>query len=215
MVKVRERRVIVKRSSASAGAVGPVSPAMLRQRFREGDGGAFDKLARPHLNALYTLCLRVVGNEQEAEDLAQLALVKALEKRHRFDPDRSLRPWLFQIALNLCRDRLRTVWWSRILPLNRAPTEAQPSPELRTVAAQRDAQVRHALSTLPRKYREAVALFHLEDMTYAEMSEITDTSVPALKQRVRRGLVMLGQAVERMYPELVQSRTTREPGDQP
>jgi RNA polymerase sigma-70 factor (ECF subfamily) len=211
MVITGEHRIVVERSAGRGPAVGP-RREQVRARFVSGDPDAFDELARPHLNALYTLCLRVVGNEQEAEDLAQLALVKALEARHRFDSDRAFKPWLFQITLNVCRDRLRTVWWSRILPLNKAPQETQPSPELRTEAAQRDAMVRHALSTLPRKYREAVALFHLEDMSYADMSEITGASVPALKQRVRRGLEMLGHAVRRMYPELAQTRTEDEHG---
>lgn len=212
MVITGEHRIVVRRSASPGPAVGP-RREHVRARFVDGDTDAFDELARPHLNALYTLCLRVVGNPQEAEDLAQVALVKALEARDRFDPDRAFKPWLFQITLNVCRDRLRTVWWSRILPLSKAPEEPQPSPELRTEATQRDAMVRHALSTLPQKYREAVALFHLEDMTYAEMSEITDTSIPALKQRVRRGLEMLGAAVERMYPELVQGRIKCDDGD--
>ncbi len=209
-----EHRIVIQRSTGPLPAVGPRRAELMRSRFVDGDRDAFDELTRPHINALYTLCLRVVGNEQEAEDLAQLALVKALEARERFDPERAFRPWLFRITLNVCRDRLRTVWWSRMLPLAKAPEENDPSPELLTVGAQRDAMVRHALSTLPRKYREAVALFHLEDMSYAEMSEITNASVPALKQRVRRGLEMLGRAVERMYPELVHARTNDENGAQ-
>ena len=66
--------------------------------------------------------------------------------------------------------------------------------------------VRHALSTLPVRYRESVALFHLEDMSYQEMSVITGASVAALKQRVRRGNAMLRSALERLYPEIVAER---------
>ena len=62
--------------------------------------------------------------------------------------------------------------------------------------------MRAALATLPDIYREAVAVFHLEDLSYNEMAEITGVSVPALKQRVRRGTVLLREAIERMYPDL-------------
>jgi RNA polymerase sigma-70 factor (ECF subfamily) len=162
---------------------------------------------------LYTFSLRVVGNEQEAEDIAQEALIRALRNHRRFDPERPFKPYLLRITLNLCRDRLRTVWWSRVLPLGQAPSETTPDPELMTEAAERDAKVRRALSTLPRKYREAVSLFHLEGMSYADLAEVTGAKVPALKQRVRRGLVMLDDALTRLYPELVEGRRSGDPGD--
>ncbi len=202
MIISGEHRILRQQYAAFLPPASAARREVLRRRFIDGDPTAFDELARPHLDAMYTLCLRVMGNAQDAEDIAQVALVKALEARARFDPERAFRPWLFRIALNACRDRLRSVWWSRILPLTKAPHEHRPSPEHTTDAARRDAQVRQALSTLPLKYREAVALFHLEDMTYAEIAEITGTSVPALKQRVRRGLKMLGGVIERRYPEL-------------
>jgi len=187
----------------------------LAERFQRGDPEAFAALSRPLLDALYTLCLRVVGNEEEAEDIAQEALIRALRNHRRFDPARSFRPWLLHIALNLCRDHLRTVWWSRVLPLGQARPGLDLGPELRVMAADRDARVRRALATLPRKYREAVALFHLEDLGYAEMAAITGAKIPALKQRVRRGLAMLEEAVKRLYPELLEDRRSDVPGDGP
>jgi RNA polymerase sigma-70 factor (ECF subfamily) len=200
-----DRWIVVKR--APSGGVAPTAGVVeLARRFQQGDVGAFEELARPMLDLLYTFSLRVVGNEQEAEDIAQEALVRALHNHRRFDPERPFKPYLVRITLNLCRDRLRTVWWSRVLPLGEAPRETTPGPELLTEAAERDAKVRHALSTLPRKYREAISLFHLEDLSYADMADITGTRVPALKQRVRRGLVMLDEALARLYPELVEGR---------
>ncbi|MFH1465322.1 MAG: sigma-70 family RNA polymerase sigma factor [Pseudomonadota bacterium] len=206
-----ERWIVVKRAHA-AGASPAASAVELARRFQRGDVAAFEELARPLLDMLYTFSLRVVGNEQEAEDIAQEALIRALRNHRRFDPERPFKPYLMRITLNLCRDRLRTVWWSRVLPMNQAPHEVAPGPELITEAAERDAKVRHALSTLPRKYREAVSLFHLDDMSYAEMSEVTGTKVPALKQRVRRGLGMLDEALTRLYPELVEGRRSGDPG---
>ncbi len=192
----------------------PVGAALeLQQRYARGDADAFDDLARPHLDAMYTLCLRVVGNEQEAEDLAQDALARALVHHGRFNPDRSFRPWLFRITMNACRDRLRTVWWTRVLPLSRTVEGRAPSPERLTQAAQRDLMVRRALLGMPLKYREAISLFHLEDMSYSEMNEITGVSVAALKQRVRRGLALLERRLQTMYPELFADRRSSERGD--
>jgi RNA polymerase sigma-70 factor (ECF subfamily) len=210
MANPAERSMLEERAEAPTAAY-----ASLTARFRDGDAAAFEELARPLLDTLYTFCLRVVGNEQEAEDIAQDALVRALLHHRRFDPDRPFRPWLLRITLNVCRDRLRTVWWSRVFSLSHAPVVTVPGPELRVEAAERDAKVRAALATLPRKYREALALFHLNGMGYAEIAEITGTRVPALKQRVRRGLVMLEGAVARMYPELIEGRRSGTSGAEP
>lgn len=187
----------------------PPDDLALRRAFAAGDPEALGPLAAPHLNALYTLCLRLTQNSATAEDLAQESLVRALRNASRYDPSRAFRPWLLTIGLNVARDHLRAVWWSRVTSfeglLRTSAPEAwveDPSADAALDDAQRDRRVRAALATLPRKYREAVSLFHLEDMTYAEMSEITGVKVPALKQRVRRGCLMLRDAVEQMYPDL-------------
>ena len=172
----------------------------LQRRFFSGDTAAFDALVTPHLDAIYTLCLRICGNQSEAEDLAQESLARALSRHDRYNPERPFRPWLLSIATNLCRDRLRTVWWKRVVPFSRPHQNESPSPEHTTAHTQRDHQVRAALTKLPLHYREALSLFYLKDMTYQEMSAITGTSVPALKQRVRRGRVMLREVFSDLYP---------------
>lgn len=179
----------------------------LRRAFAAGDLDAFDDLAAPHLDSLYTLALRMVGSAAIAEELVQDALVKAMERHSSYAPDRAFRPWLFTITANVCRDRLRSAWWRKVLPLVASPPSPRPSPEHTIEALDRDAKVRQAMMALPPKYREALALFHLDDLSYAEMTEITGVQVPALKQRVRRGSAMLRERLSRMYPEFVQGRT--------
>jgi RNA polymerase sigma-70 factor (ECF subfamily) len=179
----------------------------LRQRFAQGEAAALAELARPHLDLLYTHCLRMMGSPTDAEDLAQEALCRALRQHQRYDPQRPFRPWLLALSTNLCRDQLRTVWWRRVFSLDMAISCPRGGPEERAEEQDRDRRVRHALSTLPTAYREALSLFHLESMSYQEMADITGDSVPALKQRVHRGSEMLHAAMRRLYPELVIGRT--------
>lgn len=179
----------------------------IRSAFSRGDRDAFAELVQPILDPLYTTCLRILRNATAAEEVCQEALVRALRQSHTYDPARPFRPWLFRIAVNLCRDRLRTVWWQRVLPLQVLGADPRPNPEDHCLSAYRDARIRHALGKLPPKYREALALFHLDDLSYAEMTEITSVSVPALKQRVRRGSKLLRDQVNSMYPDLVLDRT--------
>ena len=177
----------------------------LQRAFHEGDREAFEALVRPHLDDVYTLCLRLTRNPVEAEDLAQEALVKALRSHHLYNPERPIRPWLLTVAGNLARSRLRSTWWRKVVPFAQE-RETRVTPESEAHGMDRDAKVRAALATLPDIYREAVAVFHLQDLSYKEMAEITGVSVPALKQRVRRGTLLLRQAVERMYPDLDMAR---------
>lgn len=171
-------------------------------RFHNGDAAAFSALVAPHTETIYTLCLRISGNATEADDLAQDALLRALSKHQSYDPSRSFRPWLLTITTNLCRDRMRTVWWRRVLPFSRSHEASTPGPEHTTLAGQRDNQVRIALARLPIRYREALSLYYFDDMNYKEMASITGVSVPALKQRVRRGRIMLKEMVSELYPGL-------------
>ena len=64
----------------------------LRQRFVDGDRSAFEALAAPHLDTLYTACLRLTNARPDAEELAQTALLQAFVRRHRYDPKRPFRP---------------------------------------------------------------------------------------------------------------------------
>ena len=182
--------------------------AELRRRFRDGDPEAFEAVVAPHLDDLYTFCLRVTGRAEDAWDLTHDALLRARTKHRLFDPARPVRPWLLTVARNVWRSRNRAPW----VRLRQAFAEwmpgasTAPSSEAVVDGDDRDRKVRAALATLPPIYREAVAMFHLQDMTYAEMQEVTATPVPTLKQRVRRGTLMLADKVAQMYPELVPER---------
>lgn len=177
----------------------------LRQSFQMGDRQAFATLAAPHLDTLYTFCLRLLGNPSDAEEIAQESLVRALGNASRYDPARPFRPWLFTIAANLGRDRTRGAWWRMLVPWRADPPGPDPLAALE--ASDEDARVRRALATLPEMYREAVSLFHLEGMTYEEMSLITGASTAALKQRVRRGNQLLRGALGERYPHAGLVRT--------
>ena len=191
----------------SPGASSSDDDLDVRKAFRNGDVKAFETLCTPHLDVVYTVALRIVGDPRTAEEVAQDALVRALARCHQYDPNRNFRPWLLRIATNLARDRTRTVWFKRIIGLTRELPSAVASAVALHDASERDQMVREALMVLPVKYREALTLYHLRDITYIEMSEITGASVSALKQRVRRGQVMLRERLEKLYPSIFPPRS--------
>jgi len=196
----------VTRPALSVVPSAPADVAELGRRFRDGDRAAFGALVEPHMDALYTLCLRVLGRPADAEDVAQEALERALRAHRSFDPQRSFRVWLYTIAVNRCRDRMRGPWWSRVLRVEHPVGDSVPSCAEQVERADTDAAVRAALATLPAIYREALSLYHLGDLGYAEMSEIIGVGQGALKQRVLRGREMLRESVVRLYPGLAVER---------
>ncbi len=145
----------------------PKATAELQRRFQAGDPEAFEQLVAPHVDDVYTFCLRISHRDEDARDLAQDSLVRARRKHATYRPGLPVRPWLLTIARNLWRSRLRSPWHRmRVALQSWAPEEdPNPGPAARTEAAERDRKVRSVLSTLPPIYREAVSLFHLSDMS--------------------------------------------------
>lgn len=196
----------MKRPQLTLHSMPPSDPQSLGLRFQEGDRRAFAILVTPELDALYTLCLRVLGRAVDAEEVAQEAVERALLAHRRYDPERSFRVWLFTIAVNRCRDRMRGAWWSRVFGVEGELPQTTPSCAALLERMDEDMRLRELLSRLPLIYREALSLYHLEDLSYHEMSEILGVSEPALKQRVRRGREMLRQMIDSVYPEMAVGR---------
>lgn len=180
----------------------------LQQRFAAGEPEALGPLVAPHLDLIYTYALRLTRSSSDADDLMQDTLVRAMRKHHLYDATLPIRPWLLRIATNLWRSRQRSPL-HRIFQALVGPFRSEAaSPEEIVSGNESDAQVRRAMAELDPIYREALALFHLQGLTYAEMEAATGVSEAALKQRVRRGKAMLAEIVTTLYPGTDPTRTT-------
>jgi RNA polymerase sigma-70 factor, ECF subfamily len=142
-------------------------------------------------------------DEQQAEDLAQEALVRALERADTFRGDASPATWLHRIVHNLAVDRARR---DREVPVEDLADEIEArwrddaytvdAAEVVARAETRD-ELEDALIRLPVSYRAAVVLHDAEGLTVAEIADIAQISLPAAKQRLRRGRMMLVTALAR------------------
>jgi RNA polymerase sigma-70 factor (ECF subfamily) len=153
---------------------------------------------------LSAYCFRLTGRREEADDLRQDVILKAMRNHHAFDPGRPIRPWLKAIARNQMQDVRRSAWVRRVLGYSHvgaSSIEVSP-PASADDERERDIVIRIALLTLPDLYREALNLYYLEERSYTEMNALTGVEVSALKQRVRRGGAMLKTVLERKYATL-------------
>jgi RNA polymerase sigma factor (sigma-70 family) len=181
--------------------------------------GAFEALVRAHADRCHSIALRVLADPSDAEEVAQDALVRAYRALAGYERERiralRLRPWLAAIVVNLARNRRRRVSDRR--PAVGLGSLADPEgamPPGRRLAAGHDelrdgASAEQLVSTradrerwavclagLPDRYRVPLVLRHVDDLSYAEMSEALGRSEGTLKSQVHRGLALLRAAWE-------------------
>jgi RNA polymerase sigma-70 factor (ECF subfamily) len=176
---------------------------LLIQQARAGDQQAYGDLIRLHQNAVYNLAYRMLGERGEAEDAAQETFLRAYSNLNRYDTDRPFRTWLLSIASNHCIDRLRKrrlTWLSldEPLPPHPALNSDEVEPEDAVISSERSAAIQALLAELTPEYRVVVILRYWNDLSYAEIAEILNTTESAVKSRLFRARQALA---EKMMPK--------------
>lgn len=171
--------------------------ADLLARLARGEPQAARELVERKLPRLLGLAQRLLGSRAEAEEVAQEGLVRAWQQVGQWRPGQArFDTWLHEVALNLCRDRLRRRAVRREEALEEhaeAATFADPgpTPEQQLDLAQHSARVAAALDALPPRQREALVLHYYQALPQAEAAALMGVSVDALESllaRARRSL---------------------------
>jgi RNA polymerase sigma-70 factor (ECF subfamily) len=169
----------------------------------------FEELVRGFQDRLYGFALRLTGSPQDAEESIQDTFVRAYRALQRYPAERvatlRLKAWLYQIALNVVRNRVRRTQLATVaIDSTNSDWLASPTrgdqPEAVSLGRERGEQLQHALANLPGRYAEAVVLRHVQGMSYAEAAEVLGQPVGTTKSDVHRGLRLLREALE---PELL------------
>jgi RNA polymerase sigma-70 factor (ECF subfamily) len=174
-------------------------------RVLAGDDDSYRVLVERYSDYVYAIVIRIVGDEEDAADVAQKAFVRAHRALVGFRGDSKFGSWLYRIAVNralthLQRRRRRPV----TVDIAAYPGEV-PNPSARrdplgpaeqALAAERRERVRGAVGALPPKYRAAVTLFYLEERSYQEVAEILGVPMGTLKTHLHRARAMLREALE-------------------
>ena len=174
--------------------------ALVNKRIKQvlkGDQNAYADIVNLYQHKLYQICYRMLGNKQEAEDIAQEAFVRAYINLHSYDQKRKFSTWLYRIATNLCIDRIRKKKPDYYLDAEVAGTDGldmysqiaadEKLPE--DVVAQMELQdrIQYEISRLPDKYRSVIVLKYIEELSLQEISDILDMPLGTVKTRIHRG----------------------------
>jgi RNA polymerase sigma-70 factor, ECF subfamily len=162
----------------------------------------FEDEALPHLDALYTMALRLVRNSNDAGDLLQETVLRAYRFFHQFESGTNCRAWMLTILFNNFRNGYRKS--SREQPAASADefdrkVEAESlrtdpagsNPEAVVSGQRMEGEVEAALAGLPAEFREAILLVDVEELSYQEVSGVLNIPIGTVKSRVSRGRAML------------------------
>src|SRR5690348_16647373 len=174
-------------------APAPAQAPDLMARVARGDEAAFAALYDELSPRVYGLARRIVRDPAQAEEVAQEALVEVWRTAARFDPAKgSAVSWVLTIAHRRAVDRVRSEQASTERE-RRLATEERPYDEVVEEATARleRQQVRRCLDGLTELQREAITLAYYRGYSYREVAELLDTGLPAIKTRMRDGLIRM------------------------
>jgi len=195
-------------------------------RVLAGEAEAFEVLVRANQRKVYNLCFRMTGNQEDAEDLAQEAFIKAYQNLAGFKGESGFGPWLYRLASNVCIDHLRREKRrekSSLTYLDEAGAAVEIevaderfSPEATLDRRQVQEGIGRGLDTLTPEHRHILILREINGFSYDEIAEVLELSAGTVKSRISRARLVLRKflLMEGNFPEGNSSKkeTTTERG---
>lgn len=168
---------------------------------RDGDEAAFEILYRRYEKPILSLIYRMVLSAADAEDLCQETFFKVVQAKNKYQVSGKFKTWLFRIALNLCRDRIRRMKFRSHDSLNgsvisqegqdiqpgKGLCDSSSDPAKRAEAEEMKTLVQKAFATLPENQRTVIVLKEYHALTFSEIAEVMECPVGTAKSLNYRG----------------------------
>lgn len=167
----------------------------LIQQAAAGDAAAFEALVLRYQTQVYSLAYRMVGNEADAQDLAQEAFVRAWRALDSFQFSSQFSTWLYRLTSNICIDFLRSQKKRKHISLTVLQDDEQqqwdmpdnrPLPEEQMMASEEKEALSKAIAALDPEYRQVLTLRIVNDCSYQQISEIMGIREGTVKSRLSR-----------------------------
>jgi RNA polymerase sigma-70 factor (ECF subfamily) len=182
-----------------------VNESNLIDQARQGDESAWATLVYQHQEAAFRLAYLLLGNADDAQDVAQETFIRAFYALDRFDSTRPLRPWLLTITTNLARNKRRAM--SRYLAalgrwLQGEPDRVGPNPQDENLRQWETQTLWQAIRRLSLVDQEIIYLRYFLELSVAETAEVVNIAPGTVKSRLHRALNRLREVVVDEFPIL-------------
>lgn len=167
------------------------------QNAKDGDHTAFAELVDLYKDRVYHISYRMLGNRQEAEDVAQETFIRVYNNLESYNPQYKFSTWIYRIATNLSIDYIRRRKQNFSLDADISGAEGLDwhdrladtglGPEEEVLADEFQNEVQSAIMDLNPKYRSVMVLRYIQDLSLQEISETVQLPVSTIKTRIHRG----------------------------
>lgn len=192
----------------------PLDDVELVERARRGDAAAYEELVLRHQDLAHRIAYVITGDAADADDVAQIAFVRAYYALGRFRRGAPFRPWLLKIVANEARNRRTAAGRQSKLELRlaegRPRDDAAPSPEAAAFARERREVLLRAVQTLSPDDQIVIAYRYFLDLSEAEMAEALGCARGTVKSRLSRALGRLRDRLAAVDVELLDLRARHE-----
>jgi RNA polymerase sigma-70 factor (ECF subfamily) len=188
------------------------------ERLAAHDEHAFNQLVEAYEQQVFRLVHRILGRRDEAEDMAQEVFVQIFKAVGQFRGDSKLSTWIYRIAVNLCKNRLKylsrrhdgaqdefeaVAERARLSQAKGLISAAVAPPDQVVEGYQLEQIVHRSLAEIDAEFREVLVLRDVEDLTYEEIAEITGLADGTVKSRIHRARTLLKNKVEQALGEKI------------
>jgi len=181
------------------------NPELLLQ-VKAGDIGAFTQIVETFQKPVYSLCYRMLGNAQDAEDAAQETFIRAYKSMHRFDLKRPFSTWLLSIAAHYCIDQIRKARIKLIsieeLSIPELP-DRDLGVEIKLSQKEEREKIRILLEALSPTDRACVVMYYWHEFSYDEICDALSLSQSAVKSRLHRARREMARQWKNYYSESI------------
>jgi len=171
--------------------------ALLLKKIKEGDIRSFELLISEYQVYAYNVAYRMLGNEEDAKDITQEALIKVYKSIHKFKETSNFSTWLYRIVMNTCKDELKkrkevTLSLDKEIETDDGTVSLEIGDERLnpSVVVERNEVghvVQEAISALPDANRIVIVLRDIQGLSYEEISQVIKEPIGTVKSRINRG----------------------------
>ncbi|MDD5455234.1 MAG: sigma-70 family RNA polymerase sigma factor [Candidatus Ratteibacteria bacterium] len=184
---------------------------VLVKAFQAGDKNAFDKLILGYMNKVFNLCYRFLGNYEEANDSAQETFIKVYRSLNKFQSQSSFSTWLYRIAVNTCKNRLKSAEYKSSRETIRIDepknlddgktysveiADQSLSPVAFLDRKESSAIIQSAIDSLSQEHKEVVVLRDIEGLSYEQIASITGDNLGTVKSKLARAREKLARKLK-------------------